>query len=327
MPRIKVGQKRVSKTWQQIIFEQIKSGKAMPVISNMVADECMLGGHKQLIEEYAGYLNYPLPDRCNLPQMTQFVSVTDKESKGSLEIKKDYLNFVKNRLCDIAEADNLSPNLLEEAEDGFDDMSFSQLAATLGYPKFTEPHQEPLLILADLPLPIYLTTSCCDFMEVALKRAGKQPRTEVCRWHGGMREIDSVFDGDYQPSEPEPLVYHLHGMDNEPASLVLTEDNYLEFLVNISRDLDRIPYRIRQALADSSLILLGYNLKNWDFRSLFWGLLQSREYRQQGVSILQLVPSEEEKNYLQEYMGNSEFKVFWGELHEYTQQLYEKLME
>ena len=89
--------------------------------------------------------------------------------------------------------------------------------------------------MADFDLPIYLTTSYHNFIEVALKRAGKEPRTEICRWHKGLESIPSVFDDeDYEPTKDEPLVYHLHGSDLHPESLVLSEDNYLEFLVAIS---------------------------------------------------------------------------------------------
>jgi hypothetical protein len=48
-----------------------------------------------------------------------------------------------------------------------------------------------------------------------------------------------VFDENHRPSPTEPLVYHLHGFDQVPPSLVLSEDDYLEFLVAIPRDKGR----------------------------------------------------------------------------------------
>jgi len=44
-----------------------------------------------------------------------------------------------------------------------------------------------------------------------------------------------------------PVVFHFHGSYEIPESLVLTEDDYFDFLVNISRDEDLIPARIQQA--------------------------------------------------------------------------------
>lgn len=324
MPRIHIGQKRESKTWQQIIVEQIKTGKALPIVSSKPANDRLLqGGHGGLLQDYAAYLQYE--QSPNLAQMTQYVSVMEKETRGSLEIKKDYLNFLKSKLFNLAEADQIAPALIEEAEARFDDVCFSELADLLGYPRFAEPFQDPLLILADLPLPIYLTTGCHHLLEVALKRAGKQPRTELCRWHRGMQERAPVLGGDYVPSAAEPLVYHLFGLDDEPTSLVLTEDNHMEFLVTVSKELSLIPARVRQALSDSSLILIGYQLQSWDFRTLFWSLIKPRELRQQSVSVLQVPPSEEEKKYYQEYLADMEFKVFWGDYQEYAGQLLAEL--
>ena len=56
----------------------------------------------------------------------------------------------------------------------------------------------------------------------------------ICRWHQGLDSIPSVFAEGYEPSEQEPLVYHLQGYGEYPDSLVLMEDNNLEFLVAIS---------------------------------------------------------------------------------------------
>jgi hypothetical protein len=285
----------------------------------------VLGDHDHVIEAYADYLDYPLPERHDLSRMTQYVSVMEKESKGTLEIKNDYLNFIKNILVRRAETEpeHVPPALLEESVARIDAMDFSAFADSLGYPHFGESTADPLLILADLPVPVYLSTSYHRFLEIALNLAHKKPRSDVCRWHRGMRERPSVFTGDYQPTPQEPLVYHLYGLDDEPTSLVLTEDNHMEFLGTISKNPELIPARVYHALSDSALILLGYHLQSWDFRTLFWSLLRPRELKQQGVSVLQLPPSAEEQKYYQEYLEGSEFKVFWGTIEEYMRQLYE----
>lgn len=170
-------------------------------------------------------------------------------------------------------------------------------------------------------------------MEAALRQAGKRPRTGICRWNKQLEKDipDDIFAGGYEPSPEEPLVYHLHGLDKYPSSLVVTEDDHLEFLVAISQEMgrpaDRIHARVREALTQSSLLLLGYDLESWEFRTLFWGLLRFREVRQQGVSVLhlQIERCPEEQKYLQTYLGKADFEVFWMSIQEYTKELYQAL--
>ena len=328
MPRIRPGQRKVAKTWQQTIADRIKMGRVVPLISDRVNYGLILGGYDETVKNYVKYTNYPLDERHHLPQVAQFTRVIDENVTDLRVLKEDYINFVKNTLFDIAERDGVSPDILAEVEAEFDDVIFSEFSERLGYPRFDQDTIDPLLILADLPLPIYMTTSYHDFIEVTLRRAGKRPRTEVCRWHKGLEGIPSVFASDYQPSVAEPLVYHLFGFDAYPESLVLTDDDHMQFLVaisqNIGRDTDPIPRRVRQAMADSSLILLGYHLEHLDFRVIFWGLIKPRPLQQTSVSV-QLTPGEAEQSYLEKYLEEFEFKVFWGDIYQYTQALDEIL--
>ena len=83
-----------------------------------------------------------------------------------------------------------------------------------------EAHQ----VLADLNLPLYLTTNADPFMVEALRGRGKEAVREVCRWNEELEGLlPSRFEEDagYELSADAPLVYHLLGSDEEPGSLVL----------------------------------------------------------------------------------------------------------
>ena len=77
-------------------------------------------------------------------------------------------------------------------------------------------------------------------MEEALSSIGKSPVSEFCRWNEELRTagISSVFDKGrmYNPTAAEPLVYHLYGDLELPQSMVLTEKDYFDFLINIYRE-------------------------------------------------------------------------------------------
>ena len=50
-------------------------------------------------------------------------------------------------------------------------------------PKYFETPDELHGVLADLPLPVYITTNYDDLMVRALKSRGKTPVQEICRWN------------------------------------------------------------------------------------------------------------------------------------------------
>ena len=326
MPRIARDQIIANRTPQETLAEKVKAGKAVPLISNVVDHDLLLQGHQALVQDYVKRIEYPWAHLYDLAHITQVRSVTHF-STDFFAMRKEYLDLIKNRLCDIAEDEGVTKELREEAEAQFDAMDFTALAKVLGYPRFADGPDHPLLLLASLDLPIYLTTSYHTVLEAALTRAGKRPHTEFCRWQQRLEGLPSGYEGDYQPTRADPLVYHLYGLDRYPESLVLTEDDYLEFLVAISRDMsretDRIPKRVRQALADSSLILLGYDLHSWEFRTLFWGLIKCRPPIQQENVSVQVAPDDKEKPYLDKYLSEARFRVVWEEVYQYIRELYQ----
>ena len=318
-------------TWQQTVVERIRAGKLAPILSSTVDDDLALGGHAELVKAYAKYSHIP-PNGRSLAEIAQFKGITDEGISDPLALKEDYAKFVKSRLYELAEAGGTDPDALAAVDVKFDDLKLAQICEQLRFPGYGDPGSHPLLLLANLELPIYLTTSCHEFLEAALVAAGKQPRTDFCRWHKNIESTErypTAFDGRYEPSKQEPLVYHLHGLDRYEDSLVLTEDDYLTFLVacsqNIGKNSDPVHGRIRQALSDSSLLLLGYELSAWDFRSLFWGLIVPRTRTLTSVVCIQLPPSEEDRNYLVKYLDNFDFKVSWDRFGEYVAKLSEEV--
>jgi hypothetical protein len=170
-------------------------------------------------------------------------------------------------------------------------------------------------------------------MEDALKAVGKEPRVEVCCWREDVEaDAPSVFkeDPEYKPSVEEPLVYHVHGLDAYPGSLVLTEDDYLDYLFNVGQDPDVIPKRVAAALADSSLMLLGYHLQDWDFKVIFRGLIASRRSSRRLMSLsIQLTPDPrgvenlaDAQEYLERYFDSANFEIYWGDVQSFMKELW-----
>jgi hypothetical protein len=123
-------------------------------------------------------------------------------------------------------------------------------------------------------------------------------RRDYCRWTPDLAAKPNFIWKDtpaYQPTADEPVVYHLHGCDLFAKSLVVTEDDYLEFMYNIAKSgsmtktVDRawemFPPPIMNAISNHSLIFLGYRLNDWDFRIIFRWLVLSLGRTQTRVKV------------------------------------------
>ena len=311
---------------QQLGFaERIKAGRVVPVLSDPLLFDLVLGGHAAFAAGYAEHVEYNGPGSDDVVRMAKIYKHRN-QLKGQ-DLKSDYLNYVKNHIYFAAQAAGASEDLLGEAETQVDDVNVTEFAHLLSYPKFNTGRDDPLLVMANLPLRVVLTSSPFTFIEDAFRKAGKTPRTEVCRWSAGLDTVDSAIDDEYKPSAQEPLIYHLHGLDQYPDSLVLTEDDYLEFLVNVSRGkgndrTDALHALVRKSLSDD-LILLGYSLTAWSFHVIYSGMIRLNSNRdERGVCVLQLADSQVERDYLEDYVEReARFDVFWGDVFAYAREL------
>ncbi len=314
---------------QQSFLDSVRSGRVTLILSDEAIVNMALGSYARLIEGYADLAHYPMPDRGNLTRVAKFRQLHEQLPDRAL--KSDYLTWFKSFVYYTAQTAGAGADALAEAEAEVDDLTVSAFANRLGYPRLDRGAADPLLLIADLPVRTIITTSPTTFLEDALRRAGKSPRTELCRWHRELDGIESAIDATYRPSASEPLVYHLHGLDAYPDSLVLTEDDHLQFLVNVCQNqgnnaADRVHALVRQALFDD-LILLGYSLSSWAFRGLYAGMIKTGGRQDdRGVVALQVVPDQNEKAYLDDYVRReARFDVFWGEAGQYITELQEKL--
>jgi SIR2-like domain len=186
--------------------------------------------------------------------------------------------------------------------------------ATTPAPDFRNSY-EPHRLLADVPCEMYVTTNYDSFMSDALRFCDRDPLRLTCRWN------DSLAKGaaPKPPTVANPWVFHLHGADTEPQSIVLTEDDYVDFLVRSQRDPKMLPHQVVRALSHTSLLFIGYSLTDWTFRVLFRGIVCSlpNSLQQRHVAV-QLPRGESEEAYLSKYFADMKVRVFWGDAKEFV---------
>jgi hypothetical protein len=173
---------------------------------------------------------------------------------------------------------------------------------------------EPHRLLADMPCEMYVTTNYDGFMSEALRVCNRDPLRLVCRWNDSLAKCVPK-----RPTVPSPWVFHLHGADTEPQSMVLTEDDYVDFLVRSQRDPKLLPHQVVRALSHTSLLFMGYSLTDWTFRVLFRGIVCSlpNSLQQRHVAV-QLPRGNSEEAYLSKYFADMKVRVFWGDAKEFV---------
>lgn len=354
-------QRRQRRKPEQIRFnQQIKDGIVVPIIGNAIRNEHIFNlvyarrgeGAKskqatgdlaaystldeKLAQAWAESIGYPLPDRNRLARVARYNRISNRNDPGLANT--EYLTFLKTHLIEIADEydEEIPKDLIEELYAQYDRFTFSHITHELGYPRFNGDIGDSLRLLASLPFRTYVTTSYYDFLERALQAEGKKPLTQVCFWSG---EPSNVLEEhkpkpDYEPTQRAPLVYHLHGLERYPETMILSEDDYLDYLVRIARDTNQdeplIPFYLREIMAASALLLLGYRLQEWDFRVLFRGIINDAPKSLRPLSLaIQLDPEEQDaidnehqaKEYLKQYFGEFTFRVEWGKADEYVSKL------
>jgi SIR2-like domain len=283
-----------------LLVDRINDGKCTPFLgAGACADVLPVGG--VVAQTWAQTYDYPLDDSHDLTRVAQYIAVTQDPMWPKEAIIKEF----KKRVEEV------------------------------GGPDFNNP-LKPHALLADLPLPVYLTTNYDDFMEQALRSRKRDAQQALCRWNDYLEankdSAPSAFDKrNYKPDVDKPVVFHLHGHSGVPESLVLTEDDYLDFMVSISRNEDLLPPRIREALAGTTLLFLGYAITDWDFRVLFRSLVSYlTKSVQRGHISVQLDPgkrgADAEKaaraqDYLDRYFGDLNIGMFWGTCEEFVAEL------
>jgi hypothetical protein len=137
--------------------------------------------------------------------------------------------------------------------------------------------------LAELPFSLILTTCQDELMASALQTAGKNPIVRRYNFRGNGRDNPEF---PLQSSPQTPLVYHLFGDAQEPGSLVLSENDLLDFLIAVVSDRPPLPSSLRRTLRGGQhFLFIGFGITQWYLRVLLKVLMRSLEFDRNGSNI------------------------------------------
>ena len=308
------------------LLRSIRKGKCTPILGPGLT-EPLVGSRREIARRWSETYYYPMAPyhRENLPQVAQYLAVNQDPMFPRDELEAYICQEIRAQYgVDLPEGG-------DRCEDSLD-----ELLATIAARQREQAPAEPHRVLAGLPLPIYITANFSNVLAEALAEAGREPQVELCRWNEYVSMLPSIYDDEpgYRPTTQRPLVYHLFGNLQELDSLVLTEDDYFDYLIGVTRDKDLMPGVVRRHMADSALLFLGFQMDDWDFRVLFRSLMsqEGRQRRSRYAHVAVQIDPEEgrtqeperARRYLESYFGDADISIYWGSAENFMRELLQR---
>jgi hypothetical protein len=287
--------------WTTLV-DSVVSGHCTPFLGAGIGIPHLPSG-RSLAKSLAAEFEYPFADPENLARVAQYVATT-----------YDDPSFVKRNVL----------RRIEQAQQ--DCLDAAGGAAPANY-----------RVLAGLGLPLFVTTNYDGLMEHALLTAGLDPRVEICRWNNQLvQDLGRYRTGDL--SADKPGVFHMHGALSHATSLLITEDDYVDFTVSLALapETKVLWHQVRRRLSyDYSLLFLGYSLEDWNFRVLMKYLFQQQKVHRSGqASSLSIQLSDAElpedrrlkaESFLTRYFETSAIRVHWTDVSGFLAELGERV--
>jgi hypothetical protein len=258
---------RSYQTWDTLL-NRVAEKRCTPILGPGVV-EALIGTTRRMARRWAQTNDYPLAEhaRDEICQVAQYLA-----TRPDTRFPYDQLVQSQREAILDRHRDDL-PEELRQAKVA----RLTELIAQVGRLQRQRDRYEPHRVLAGMPYRIYLTANPDNLLAEALKEAGKDPVVRICPWNDRIASDESAYLYEDDPDESRPLVYHLFGRIDDVESLVLTVDDYFDYLIGSTRNRDLIPEPVRAAQSDSMLLFLGFSMDHWNFRALVRSLSQDVE--------------------------------------------------
>jgi hypothetical protein len=146
------------------------------------------------------------------------------------------------------------------------DNSRRELVETVKHEVHEGKQPSPILnALAELDFPLVITTNYDRLLEKALVTAGKDPQVTIYE-----ADPDQPTAECPEPNAHEPVVFKIHGDISHRETLVITDEDYIQFAMRMSskRPYDPVPMTVGYYLTRWTTLFVGYSLLDYNLRLL-----------------------------------------------------------
>jgi len=316
--------------WPSVVG-QAEGGEWTPILGPGLTDS-LLGSRREVAQRWADTFRFPMAphDREDLPQVAQYLSI----QQDAVFPQKQLIDYLRSELL-VRYRDDLPADVRNSPAGEVPAAHLSRLISSIGAQRRQRDPTDSFKVLADLPLPIYITASQSDLITDALREAGKEPHIDFCRWNDATLDVPRL-DPVYRPDSQHPLVYHLFGRLDHPQSLVITEDDYFDFLIGMKKNKELIPLVVKAALAAKGLLFLGFHLNDLNFRIMCRAIMdqEGSQLRRRRTKVAAQIDLEEgrileprgARAYLERYFDlGSNISIYWGSPDDFVAELNTRL--
>lgn len=293
----------------------------------------VFGEQREIAVAWSREFNYPLrPHEVDsLPQVAQFLA-TKYRGKEYRALEQ----YLKSNLA------KRYPDELAEYSKDLEKANLDAMVDVIGEINRRSNPYDPYKLLASLPLKVYITTNANNLLAAALEAQDRPPEVIICPWNDFIiqKELYLVKDPEYWPTVEHPLIFHMFGRLDERKSMVLTEDDYFDYLIGMSRNKSLIHASVLKTWAASALLFMGFQIDDWEFRVVFRSILAQAggallgEYSHIAVQLepnveLFLKPADARdyletyfsKNYYSKVPTMAVFNLYWGNVDDFLREL------
>lgn len=318
-------------TWPDLV-ESIREGECTPVIGPGLI-EFLSGSLQEVARHWADTSHFPMSPQTfhSLPHVACYLATMQSTMYTRSLLKNHLREEIRLRHHD-------------ELQDKPPEMSLAELISTLGEQRRHIDDTDPYKVLAQLGADVYINANPDDLLFQALEEAGRKPRRAVSTWNDQINKqidrADSRFfqDPSWRPSAKEPLIYHIFGHLDLSRSLVISEDDYFDYLVWVSQQrqqgnkISQIPNRVRGVWGQNALLFLGFEVDDWIFRVLLHSIGKRANGGQTFKSVaVQVNPDqspyldyERACKYLKKYLDQFyNLNVYWGTAQDFIRDLWD----
>lgn len=124
-----------------------------------------------------------------------------------------------------------------------------------------------LEMLSQLPWRIIVTTNYDTLVERALRKFGKDPVVRCYEPEIDRPARDILND----PTPDAPLVFKMHGDFDSRESIVITDEDYIQFVQRMIADekTHPVPRTVRHRMTKWPTLFIGYSLRDFNLRLIF----------------------------------------------------------